>query len=595
MEPPHTIPRKDTFFTPLWTLLFWPLVGCIVFFGLLLYSLHIPASFETPVKGLSALIASIFALFGLKWDASTRNASAHHLFRLRTIVILGVILAVILLILGVERCVYLKVRALPGTTIYVDGEYRAKIAPVDPDAREPDPDELRERVIAIPLRWGWRTIQLKDTPLSPGNVEEFREYIRFPLLEWDLVCKLWDGKSEIEETPGSIKDHVAKGPSQWDRSVRSRMTIASLVSYEPEPAKGSGVENPAPLANGADISPVGKSPHEEICKVISSRLEDFWKETLTSQQEHGNLKGRLNREQPSLLILRPARDQPQPENEIYIEILARGEQEPVSLASIGFPIRYDDRSSIMAAATGFLDVLPDVLSRRIADEDLALWYTRRFVEKKEELGQAIEKDLSYGAARRNAEAITAKPPGKLAAADVLQALESLQAAPQTPDVKEAVLQLEEIGSAEPSSLSAENAEKLKATLAKVEPVLDSAFRPAAVIHLHLIGEGQRGALQQIEASLKTGDPHRRVLGFENVEGKARIPDTLEVRYFVNDEAVRSRAEEIVKEVEAAMDWSAGEKARALYVVPSEFDRRNTVDLGYQFELWPAKDSFPSPP
>lgn len=72
-----------------------------------------------------------------------------------------------------------------------------------------------------------------------------------------------------------------------------------------------------------------------------------------------------------------------------------------------------------------------------------------------------------------------------------------------------------------------------------------------------------------------------------ITSKAVAPAQLEVRYY--EKGSEPLAEEILKAL-AAADPELGE-ARVSFVIPSEYARKNSVDLASQIEVWTSKTSF----
>jgi hypothetical protein len=623
------------FLSPVYRLFFWPLVAAIVFTALLLYSRHVPPSFEGPVKGLSALITSLFALFGLKWDTNAKTADAHHLFRFRNILLLCSILALIIGLLVYEHQNRLTIRGIPGTAVYVDkDQYVGRIPTPDNAGAGIGMQEFR-----VPLRWGWRIIELKDNPLSPETVEEFREEIRFPL-RWAVIRELWSTPRPGTFDASFVKLHVERassagrrGNKQQDRMITSRMTVAPLINFTDVDTSQASVSPAITPASAPSSGSAIDASARETCAVLSQKLNEFWVSAIGITHSGTGLNSATPSEMPALLAMKLAPAQPDPAA-VVIHIIPQGRKTAQPLLSATLPaqpLSQETKSALQIALDRFLQSLPEVLSQRISDEDLVAWFTAYYQIVGRELGKSIQDALEDASFQRTAAVVSAFEdlsdrtiPTKASAVTTARALDFTRSLKTYPEIganlKEKIEEVEEsiefaVQSAAipdaPSSEDSPDAEvagiprfleedmvkTLSESLVEAGPILakkleNSPPPPPSVVFLHCANEGQRGRLKEIQAVLESLTMPTSVAGIENIEGRARVPDVFEIRYFVNDAATKKRAADLLDEIKTSGELRRGANSRILFVFPGEFERRNTADLGNRFEIWPATDSFP---
>lgn len=595
--------------------IFWPLVAAIVFTALLIYSRHVPPSMEAPVKGLSALITSLFALFGLKWDTSTKGADAKHLFHSRNVAILCAILAFNLALLYYEHSRRLTIYGVPGTAIYVDkDQYVGRILPPDASA-----GNLGIQPFRLPLRWGWRSIQLKDNPLSPETIEEFREEIRLPM-PTDLLKELWSAvsrpKSESRNENLGKPESNTYGQGLYDREIHSRMMIAPLINFLDTSQDSASTSNPA-ASESADPA------RFLTCQILSQKLNEYWNQSLGEESASQTTRRlEMNPEMPALLVMRIAPVQPEP-SAVVIHILPQGRKSGAPLLTVTMPTRpfneainsETETGTLRNAVEGFIAALPEALSRRIADEDLVTWYGAFFERIEPEIKANIHTELVNAAIRRTSAAITAaKSQPNIDYQTAAEVARSLQALPEAsarleaplPEVDLAALAPTPVGTPPPAEQTRRTSAAQIAQKQAVEYVQDRPAQvakalaeelptaprsPTSRVFLHCVGEGQREHLAAIQEVLESAKKPATVLGIENIEGKAKIPARFEIRYFVNDATTKQRAERLLKTIKDSGKLKNSDTARTLFVFPSEFERRNTADLSSRFEIWPAADSF----
>jgi hypothetical protein len=104
------------------------------------------------------------------------------------------------------------------------------------------------------------------------------------------------------------------------------------------------------------------------------------------------------------------------------------------------------------------------------------------------------------------------------------------------------------------------------------------------IYIHIADESQRAPAKDIATKLK--DAGFGVIGIQNVGGRAYIPDTAEVRFFVYPDS----KETAVTIVNVLKDNNVA-KPRPSYVIPSRQEKENSIDIKTHFEIWLARDSF----
>lgn len=603
---------------PISKLLFWPLVAAIIFSGLLLYSRHVPPSFEASIKGLSALIISLFALFGLKWDAAAKSADAHHLFRLRNIILLFVILGFNIVLLAYEHQDRIRVYGVPGTAIYIDKtEYIGRI---------PTPEHATSGLgmceVRIPLRWGWRTIELKGNPLSPETVEEFREEIRFPSplkVIQTLSAAVFPPKTNT--TTAQAAAAVKRGTSHYDRKVYSRMKVAPLIDFPDA--------NPQPIvASPTSDAPTGTIPVKitdpaalETCAVLSQQLNQFWVGAIADPKADPFKKSIALSEMPALLVIKIAPVQPD-RDFVVIHILPNGRKSAMPLLTTTLPTRplsNDSKNMLQNSLDRLLRDLPEALSQRIADEDFVDWFSHCYVSTQESLKQGLQKNLEEASSQRTAAALAlveSQEQPEMESALALEVARSFRSFPKaSAELEDRIQEIEQVAqmplaefpapeSAAPgdeaSELSYEDipsaTKLLKDDFEKQNPKLakrlsEGPEESSPKVFLHCVGESQRSSLAAIKNALEQLTPPALVPGIENIEGKARVPDAFEIRFFVNDPVTKERADKLLQTIKDSGKLREGASSRILFVVPSEFERRNTADLGNRFEIWPAADSF----
>lgn len=108
------------------------------------------------------------------------------------------------------------------------------------------------------------------------------------------------------------------------------------------------------------------------------------------------------------------------------------------------------------------------------------------------------------------------------------------------------------------------------------------------VYIHIADESQREPARKLQDALVKNNGFA-VIGIQNVGGRAHIPNTAEVRYFAfpNPPATKQAAEEIV----GTLKSSGIQEADAIYIIPTEREKRESSDINTHFEIWFARDSF----
>ena len=605
-SPPQSPPPSPPQRKPLGFIL---LLMVTVFASILLYSRHVPEEWTTPIKGLSALIGAVFAVMGLKMDAKS-EASLLGMRPSRTAVIsLWVIFIAVGTILIVEQKHKLKITAYPGTKIYVDKNYYFKVLP------DFSKDKLEMRDEYIMLKWGTHEIKLTENPLCPGQEEVFREDLSIQ----DLLIPKSSGDG--------YKD------SEHDRVVISKMRIAPLVAV-------------------ADSEKVGFD--RTVAIVLSRVFSQFWNQVIEQGQESDGIKGIDREANPILHILSSSSNSSSATIDVHLGII-RGNSALKSPRFRHFTYlpRRNDQNTFKAIEdvkwqSEAMDAFWRNLTLEIPDDDLSTWIKQKLENYSQEdkdpaAGTPDATSIANGYGRTALiqaksgflEELTLAAKGALAQANADEALAIVQQSTtptsQDPSMANAAMEqqvqqqaqqvqiqqqqlaqqqvqvqqeqyLQTVGDASNDPLAtaiqasvAPPTDNQKAQADIVEKAKTIADKRPVRIYYHIANETQNDRMTEVkdavkQITVKEATREIKSMGIQNVSGKGYIPDMLEVRYFVHPES-KATAEAILKGIRDSNKLKAGAKARISYVIPSDYDRKTSVDLASHIEVWAARDSF----
>jgi hypothetical protein len=108
------------------------------------------------------------------------------------------------------------------------------------------------------------------------------------------------------------------------------------------------------------------------------------------------------------------------------------------------------------------------------------------------------------------------------------------------------------------------------------------------IYIHIASESQREPARKLQERLVENNQFV-VIGIQNVGGRAYIPDTTEVRFFAFPEPATTK--QAADNIVGILRRNGVSKVRSRYVMSSERDTRESLDINTHFEIWFARDSF----
>lgn len=577
-------------------ILFWFLLAGVIFVGLTLFSRHVPEEWTLPVKGLSGLVAGLFALFGLKLELKDQPIFAALRFTPANVSrLLAIILVAMLVLLISERLNPLRIVCLPGTEIWIDGKYERKVLP--PEDKNVG-DELRPMMYVterVCLKWGNHEIVLKKNPLCPGREETFREEIRIQdaLFRWRKVSSI------------------------HDRQIETKMQVFPLFEI--------------------DIPDDGTD--REIAQAISAVYGGFW-ERLVSQSgfgkelsgtppDDGELRFTYGIDSAAKPILEIGIQSARNGRELGARVNRENKENSVSLAYFYAPIPDDGKALVkLDTRTNVAPIAERIWSsfeRHLGDDDLCAWIKIRLDLFRDDIGGGeqvglvplLSKNIKMaleaprdtdptsptGAPSPSPEFADNEPSPPLysdALMDIMRGLDATSDLLHREPASEAQPE-PDLGGNE-SSGEGEMAQPdpppevvIPATPSQDDPVQSTTL---CRVYYNLAEEWQRKKLTEVAANLDQETApesprdvirpyHWRKVNLRTVPPAAYVPQKLEVRYYLPEATASAKA---LLEALYAKGLKA-DSGRISRIIPTEYDLNTSADLKTHLEVWTSEKSF----
>lgn len=513
------------------------------------------------VKVVGSAAAVVFGLMGLKSlnprEADTISFVTRH--RCSVIVPLLLIALFQAALLGLGFGYPCKIKAVPGSTVLMDGKFLARTPDPTPEQRGKTAEKgsphnlrpwLKSRTQKYWLRWDTHEIRISKTWYvdDDGSQESIKNV-------WVNLWKLWDPKQAF---------------SSWAINIKQKPVFK--ISYGFKEIEDQPEEN-APLADA-----------------VRNAVDDWDSHWLQGIGQPELM--RYTRAEPYIAALQVVQIHQTPQVEFQIRDPAHH-----TLKALG-PIPY-----IESPLDPPMNRIQENVFSQLLDE---LGIPERFKPKPLD---KLKQDLSASVPTSEppAEGPSATPgPTAIVAGSATPTL----SATGTPNPIEVVAQLQTVATNAINKNQLDVAvtvqKQLQATLDNVQTqpaskqttefaqhLTDAGAAIASAIknkgrrgriYIHIANESQRGPARKLQDKLV--ESQFVVIGIQNVGGRAYIPDTAEVRFFAFPEAKQS-ADDIVK----ILASNGVSKPRPSYVIPSERDKQESSDIKTHFEIWFARDSF----
>jgi hypothetical protein len=546
-------------------------VDALLFF--IFYCTYLPQSWIGPVTGTGALIGALLSYAGLRLS-DQRALTALHWTRGKwlSVFLVGALLAALTWIGYVNPCI---VRAPPGAQILVDGKMAATVPTIISD----NPfDWLANAEQRLALRWDNHEILIRKKWWMTGEWHDAS--VQSIELQWTHPRHLfekWNAEAQLAPllriTSDSVLPPNRSGPApQADQPSLTDAWLAAVAGWD------AGFQSL--LSGGPD----------ESLKPIALKVEVRTRTDGTGTLAFGlfNWKGEILR--PFLPITINNVSDTSEIGSARKKVFTQLEQE-LQIKSLDFK----DPQLVLAAAAEIryvTEMLPH--DRSIAASVLSTTAALPKIAKSQESRIASTEKSTQSSIWNSAavarEAMRLRHPDKAA-----------QIATEISKVGEAAAGAGRIQTAEAakSSLSdivpppaegppdAKVVQELDASQARIASAIASAAPQSqpvkARVYLHIAGESQRSSAAEIEKALQSAG--YVVPGIQNVLGRAYIPDTAEVRYFVYPDA-KSTAEQIL----TVLQKKGCNDGRSSFVKPSAHDAAISTDITSHFEVWFGKNS-----
>jgi hypothetical protein len=557
------------------------LIGLDALFFFVFYCTYLPQSWIGPVTGTGALIGALLSYAGLRLSDQRALTALHWTMRKwLAVLIVGALLATLTCIGYVNPCI---VKAPPGAQILVDGKMVATVPtivsdnPLDWLANKKERLHLRwdSHEIHIRKKW-WVTGEWHDD--SVGTVELQWTRPRHLFEKWTMEAQL---VPLLRITPDSVlpADRTGSAP------------LANKSSFDEEwRAAVAGWDSGLQASLTATAAGMDETPLKPFVLRVEVRTKTDKSGMLTFA--FFNLKGEMLR--PFLPIaIRDVSDQSEIESarqRVFSEL-----EDELQIKKLEFKGTLQDAIAAATVIQHVAEMLPhdpsiaaSVVSTTAALPKLAAQIRQSGTFSSEKL--ATQASLWNSAAVAN-EAVRLGHPDQAAqvATEISKVGEAAAAAGRIETAKVAESSLAQIIAAPAEGPpDAKIAEDLSASHKRVASAIalantqSSAIKPR--VYLHIGGESQRSSAAGIEAALQSAG--FVVPGIQNVLGRAYIPDTAEVRYFVYPEA-KTKADEIL----AILKRAGCKDGRSSYLKPSARDVATSSDISTHFEVWFGKNSF----
>jgi len=529
-----------------------------LFFFLLLTIFFLPIALAKSL-GTAVGLAVIVLLLGSRNSRENNQSSStpgHRRWLLGAVLLLAAAFQAALLYAGFANP--FRLRALPGSTVFVDGNFFRKTSDLAGDERKrdlPSPENIRPwltpRETCHYLRWDTHEIKVsKQWYVTADRSPESAQTVSVDF------GKLWN---------------PAQAFGRWQ--MTSELKPLYKIGY------GAGAQTPDATTSGPTAAPASSAFNESDFRNIIEQWDEIWINALDQKDVIGH-----KRSDPYLAAIQIVSDRSTPHLDFQIRDWAGRSLKPLRPIR---PIREQTPKADGKAPNPLTSLREDVFEQLLAElgipEKINLPpATAELVELA--LRISSEVDALVETAQADTGNITR----------TLNELEKLAVSAATNNqLAVAVTAQQHITKTLLHVATASNPERrtgLVTELQRVRNAVEKAIQEKSGkgrVYLHITDESQRAPSGKLAERLKAAG--FAIVDTYNVGGRAPIPSMVEVRFFTYPEpaATKQSADAVVELLQTA----AIAPARASYVIPSERDRERSSDIATHFEIWFARDSF----
>jgi hypothetical protein len=528
-----------------------------LFFALLLALFFLPVSLAK-ILGIAVAFALVVMVSGGRTSADGDSGSPAR--RLR-----GWLLAAGLILFAIVQAAVLyagfanpfRLRALPGSTVFVDGTFFIRT----PDLAGQD--------------------RKKDLP-SPENIRpwltprETCHYLRWDAHEIRITKKWYVTADRSQESAQTVWIDLAKLGKPGQAFAQWQMTSELKALFKIDYGIGpQAADTPANSPGSAVSSAFNESDFRNIV--------EQWDEIWTKAMDQKDIIG-PKRTDPYLAAIQIVSDRSTPHLDFQIRDWTGRSVKPLRPIR---PIREQTPTADGSMPNPLTSLREDVFGQLLAElgipEKINLLPATAEVA---ELALRISSDVDT--------LLETPQAGTTNITRTLAELEKLATiATQNGQLEVAVTAQQQITAALLRVATASNPERrtgLVSELQTVRNTVEKAIQEKSGkgrVYLHLSDESQRAPAEKVAEKLKAAG--FVIASTYNIGGRAQIPSMTEVRFFTYPEPATTKqsADAIVELLKTA---NAG-PARTAYIIPSERDRERSSDIATHFEIWFARDSF----
>ncbi len=550
------------------------LIGIDALLFFIFYCTYLPQSWVAPVTGTGALIGALLSYAGLRLSDQKALTALHWTGRKwLAVLIVGSLLATLTCVGYLTPCV---VYAPPGAEIWVDGKRVATV----PEIKSENPIDWQTNTAQrVHLRWDPHDIQVRKKwwetgdwhEASVASIELDWTHPRRLFAKWNataqltpllrIISGLVSSPNPTDAAPSAepgVEDGWKAAVAGWDAGLQALLAGYADESMKPMALRvevrarkdNSGTLNFALFSfKGEMLRPFLPFPIRDV----SDRKEmDQARDRVFNELENELQIRSLRLEGPNLAVAARA------EIQYVAQTLPQKPLVATSAESTSAALRKlaSEMKLHPASANEKSTALSLWNSAAVANEAFRLGYPEQAASVATEMSKVGEAAATTGRIET----------AKIARSSLAQIADVPGEGP--PDIKAT------------AGLSASQS-RLASAIAVATP------RPGVAkprVFLHINGESQRANARQIQTALEQGG--FTVPGIQNVLGRAYIPDTAEVRYFVYPRA-QAKAGEILK----ILKETNCKDARSSFVKPSANDVATSTDIATHFEVWFGKNSF----
>ena len=535
----------------------------VVLYAVNLFLFFLLAIFFLPValaKGLGSAVGLAVLVMAVRSRTSTENnlvSPAPLLQRWLLISVLILLAAAQTALLYFGFANPFRLHTLPGSTVFVDGNFFAKTPELAAGERKkdlPSPENIRPwltpRETCHYLRWD--THEIKVTKKWYVDADRSPESIQIVSVDFGQLWK-----------PGQAF-------SRWQ--MTSELKALFKIDY------GAGVQTPEATTNGPGSAPAAAAFNEADFRNIIEQWDEIWTNAMDQKDVIGH-----KRTDPYLAAIQIVSDRSTPHLDFQIRDWTGRSLKPLRPIR---PIREQTPNPTGQTPNPLTSLREDVFGQLLTE--LGIPEKINLPPAKAELAElalrmSSEVDALVETAQPNLANITR----------TLNELEKLAVNAATNNQLDvAVTAQQQITKAVLQVATASNPERrasLVSELQRVRNAVEKAIQEKSGkgrIYLHIIDESQRAPAAAVAEKLTSAG--FAIVGTYNVGGRAQVPNVTEIRFFTYPEPTTTKqsADAIVELLQTA---NAG-TARASYIIPSERDRERSSDIATHLEIWFARDS-----